>query len=71
METAAELHALIDSLEDDKLKIIMRKRYFGGENGKLKPWKTIAEEIGFSIQGTINLHDATLKKLRKRISHEL
>jgi DNA-directed RNA polymerase specialized sigma24 family protein len=69
-EMIAIVSSLIEGIEDQKVKTVVSERYFGGSNGKLKPWKLIAEEVGISIQGAIDIHNNTLKNLRKRIQNE-
>ena len=62
--------SLIEGIKDEKIKTVVSERYFGGENGKLKPWKLIAKQAGISIQGAINLHNAALETLKRRIENE-
>ena len=39
-------------------------RYLNGKK-KLTPWRKIAKELDLSIQGCINIHNSTFKKLKK------
>ncbi|MDB4317722.1 hypothetical protein N9973_00330 [bacterium] len=66
-ESFIALIDLIDSHRDDRVKIIFKERYFGGERGKFQTWKRIAEQVGISAQGCINIHDKTLKEFKKQI----
>ena len=58
---------LINTHRDDRVKIIFKERYFGGEKGKLQTWKKIGELVGISAQGCINIHDKTLTEFKKQI----
>ena len=58
---------MINNHEDDRVKIIFKERYFGGERGKLKTWKEIGKTIGLTAQGCINIHEKTLKQFQKQI----
>ena len=57
---------LINSHRDERVKIIFKERYFGGEKGKLQTWKNIGEQVGVSAQGCINIHDRTLEEFKKQ-----
>jgi DNA-directed RNA polymerase specialized sigma subunit len=57
---------LINNHRDNRVKIIFKERYFGGERGKLQTWKNIGEQIGISAQGCINIHDKTLKEFKRQ-----
>jgi DNA-directed RNA polymerase specialized sigma subunit len=61
---------LINKHKDKRLKIIFHQRYFCGRQGKLKPWKEVAEKINLSAQGCINLHDRAIKELNNKINNE-
>tara|TARA_R110002020_G_scaffold311694_2_gene527282 strand:+ start:115 stop:711 length:597 start_codon:yes stop_codon:yes gene_type:complete len=61
---------LIESHEDKRLRVIFHERYFGGKQGKLKPWKEVAQKVELSAQGCINIHNRALKELKNKIKNE-
>jgi DNA-directed RNA polymerase specialized sigma subunit len=52
---------------DERIGKIFNLRYVVGKNNSVMPWKYISKEIGMSIQGCINLHNSTLKKIKTKI----
>jgi hypothetical protein len=58
---------MINLHPDNRVKVIFKERYFGGERGKLNTWKNIGDKIGISAQGCINIHDKTLQEFQKQI----
>lgn len=48
-----------------KVKKIVDMRYNTCSN-KLTPWKKVAEQVGMSIQGVINIHDRCIKKFKEQ-----
>lgn len=53
---------------DSQTKKIFELRYFNGFNGKLMPWRKIAEEIGgISGQACLNIHNKAIKQIRMDI----
>ena len=65
-ESLFSIVELINDHRDERVKIIFKERYFGGEKGKLQTWKNIGEQIGVSAQGCINIHDRTLEEFKKQ-----
>ena len=61
---------LIDKNSDKRLKVIFHERYFCGRRGKLKPWKEVAEKVGLSAQGCINIHNRAITDLKNKIKNE-
>lgn len=66
-ESFSKIMNLINNHYDERVKIIFKERYFGGERGKLSTWKKIGDKIGLSAQGCINIHDRTLLEFQKQI----
>ena len=66
-ESFTKIMSLINNHNDDRVKIIFKERYFGGERGKLNTWKNIGDQIGLSAQGCINIHDRTLLEFQKNV----
>jgi len=66
-ESFSNIMEMINQHVDDRVKVIFKERYFGGERGKLNTWKKISEKLGLSAQGCINIHDRTLKEFRQII----
>jgi len=55
---------------DKRVAKIFNLRYVIGNNNSVMPWKKISKEIGMSIQGCINIHNSTLKKIKNKIRKE-
>jgi DNA-directed RNA polymerase specialized sigma subunit len=58
---------LIESIEDARIKFILKERYIVQE----KTWKSICCELGISTQTGINLKEAGLKQLKIKLSNYL
>ena len=57
----------IEDSEDSRVVKIFKMRYVSVDGKrKIVPWRKIAKEINLSIQGCINIHNSTLKKLKKK-----
>tara|TARA_B100000945_G_scaffold117576_1_gene93438 strand:+ start:8681 stop:9277 length:597 start_codon:yes stop_codon:yes gene_type:complete len=69
-DSFARILNLIEKHEDKRLKVIFHERYFGGKQGKLKPWKQVAEKVNLSAQGCINIHNRAIKELKNKIKNE-
>jgi len=69
-DSFARILNLIEKHDDKRLKIIFKERYFGGKQGKLKPWKQVAEKVNLSAQGCINIHNRAVLELKNRIKNE-
>tara|TARA_B100000287_G_C20629762_1_gene779313 strand:- start:977 stop:1573 length:597 start_codon:yes stop_codon:yes gene_type:complete len=61
---------LIEDHDDKRLRVIFHERYFGGKQGKLKPWKEVAKKVKLSAQGCINIHNRAVKELNSKIKNE-
>lgn len=64
----AILNAFLQKIEesnDERVKKIFALRY--SNEKKNVPWKIISKELGLSIQGCINIHNRTLKKIAKTL----
>lgn len=66
-ESFASIINLINSHQDERVKVIFKERYFAGEKGKLKTWKAIGQKVNLSAQGCINIHDKCLIEFQKQI----
>ena len=66
-ESFSSIINLINNHEDERVKVIFKERYFGGEKGKLKTWKAIGQRVNLSAQGCINIHDKCLVEFQKQI----
>ena len=69
-DSFARVLNLIEKHDDKRLKIIFHQRYFGGKQGKLKPWKQVAEIVNLSAQGCINIHNRALQEFKNKIKNE-
>lgn len=66
-ETLNKIFASIKDFNDPRVEKIFKMRYVSvAGKKKLTPWRKIAKEINLSIQGCINIHNSTLKKLKKQ-----
>ena len=66
-DTLNKVFKYIEDNEDSRVAKIFKMRYVSiGGKRKLVPWRKIAKEINLSIQGCINIHNSTLKKLKKK-----
>ena len=54
----------LESETDGRVKKIIDMRY-ERSNGKLTPWRLIAQELNMSIQGCINIHNRFINKVKK------
>ena len=58
---------LVKDYPDERISKIFTMRYVDGYKNKVMPWKQVSEEIAMSIQGCINIHDSTIKKLKIKL----
>lgn len=61
-------NSILNEEKDERVKKIIDMRYYSGNN-KLTPWKNIANELGMSIQGCINIHNKFIKNIKKNINY--
>lgn len=57
-----EIHALIDLLDDELLRLVMLMRYISH-----KPWEQIALELGYSWQWVHKLHSNALNTILSKM----
>ena len=57
---------IIAQVKDKRVIKIFKIRYFNGERKKT-PWAEIAKEMGVSTQTAINLHNKTIKLIRRKM----
>ena len=70
-DTINKVFKFIEDNEDSRVVKIFKMRYVSVDGKrKIMPWRKIAKEINLSIQGCINIHNSTLKKLKKKF-HKL
>lgn len=66
-DTLCKVFKYIEDSEDSRVIKIFKMRYISVDGKrKIVPWRKIAKEINLSIQGCINIHNSTLKKLKKK-----
>ena len=56
------------SHRDKRVGRIFHLRYEVGKNNSVMPWKYISKDLGMSIQGCINIHDAAIRNLKHNIN---
>tara|TARA_Y100000356_G_C11238596_1_gene279418 strand:- start:1028 stop:1351 length:324 start_codon:yes stop_codon:yes gene_type:complete len=57
---------IISQIKDPRVERIFKIRYFNG-NRKKTPWAKIAKELGVSTQTAINLHNKTIKLIKRKM----
>ena len=57
---------IISQIKDPRVAKIFKIRYFNG-NRKKTPWAKIAKELGVSTQTAINLHNKTIKLIKRKM----
>lgn len=57
---------IIAQVKDKRVVKIFKIRYFNGKRKKT-PWAEIAKEMGVSTQTAINLHNKTIKLIRRKM----
>lgn len=70
-ETLNELKSAVKQLDEPRALNLIKLRYAPYRNKKLTPWRVIAPQIGLSIQGCIDLHDRTIKKLKNELKNRI
>lgn len=64
-----KIFKFIEQSDDQRVVKIFKMRYTSVVGRKkLTPWRKIAKELNLSIQGCINIHNLTLKKIKKNFS---
>jgi|TARA_B110000495_G_C23022267_1_gene606700 DNA-directed RNA polymerase specialized sigma subunit len=53
--------------EDPRVKEIFKLRYIIGDRNKVMTWKKIAKKLDLSIQGSINIHNNFIEKIKNKI----
>ena len=66
-ELFKKIMELVKDYPDERISKIFTMRYVEGYKNKVMPWKQVSEEIAMSIQGCINIHDSTIKKLKIKL----
>ncbi len=60
---------IISKSKDKRIRKIFKERYKQYKNKSITPWSIVSVKVGMSIQGCINLHNQTIKKIKKRLSN--
>ena len=55
---------------DKRVGEIFDLRYVEGKNNTVMPWKNISIQLGMSIQGCINIHNAAIKQFKRKLNKE-
>ena len=56
---------------DKRVTTIFKKRYIDGDKNKVMPWHKVCKSVNLSIQGCINIHNKTIKKIQEELKKEL
>ena len=67
-EILKQFKDLLEKEEDKRIKKIIDMRY-NSDNNKLVSWRIIAEELGMSIQGCINIHNRFIEKQKIELKY--
>lgn len=59
----------MDNLNETQRRIL-EERYFSTDNHKLKPWKKVAQKVGKSVQGCIDIHDSSIRELERKAAKQ-
>ncbi len=65
-----DIMEIIKKYADSRIYKIFQMRYIDGHKNKVMPWKMISEKLDMSIQGCINIHDATILKLQNKLQNK-
>jgi DNA-directed RNA polymerase sigma subunit (sigma70/sigma32) len=66
-ELFKKIMELLKDYPDSRISQIFSMRYVEGSKNKVMPWKEVSQKIDMSIQGCINIHDATVQKLKIKL----
>ena len=65
-----DIYAMVEKHPDRRVGTIFRMRYNEGHGNKVMPWKLIAPNVNLSIQGCINVHNAVIKDIKRKLKEE-
>ena len=65
-----DIYSMVEKHPDRRVGKIFRMRYNEGKGNKVMPWKYIAPHVNLSIQGCINVHNAVIKDLKRKLTQE-
>lgn len=63
--------SMVRGQPDKRVTTIFKKRYIDGDKNKVMPWHKVCKSVNLSIQGCINIHDKTIKKIQEELKKEL
>jgi len=66
-----EIYSMVEKHPDGRVGTIFRLRYKEGLGNKVLPWKDVSPHVNLSIQGCINVHDAVIKDIKRKLKQEL
>lgn len=70
-ELLDKVFTIISKNSDSRVYKIFSMRYITGRKNKVMPWKYISKKLNMSIQGCINIHNATITKIKDLINKEI
>ena len=65
-----DIYSMVEKHPDRRVGTIFRMRYNEGKGNKVMPWKYIAPNVNLSIQGCINVHNAVIKDIKRKLKQE-
>ena len=70
-ELLDKVFTIISKNSDSRVYKIFSMRYITGRKNKVMPWKYISKKLNMSFQGCINIHNATITKIKDLINKEI
>lgn len=70
-ELLDKVFTIISKNSDSRVYKIFSMRYITGRKNKVMPWKYISKKLNMSIQGCINIHNATITKIKDLVNKEI
>ena len=67
LDSFSSIMNIVQTYADERIYEIFKLRYIEGYKNKVMPWKMVSENLNMSIQGCINIHDATISKLQNKL----
>jgi hypothetical protein len=71
LEVLSKIISLINKDPDNRVSKIFKMRYIDGHKNKVMPWNKISKPLKLSIQGCINIHNKTIKRIKQELKKEL
>ena len=70
-EILDKILAIIKRDPDQRISTIFKMRYIDGDKNKVMPWNKVCQSVSLSIQGCINIHNKTIRKIKKQLKEDI